>query len=309
MNPYRIAVIVLTWNSARKAPATLDALLASDYPALQIIVVDNGSQDDTLGRLRAYIPILTLVAHGRNAGFCGGNNIGLRLALAQSGARRVDAALLLNDDAIVAPDTLSRLADASRRSARGGLFGPKVLIANPPVPTTAPTLLSAGGDLRHGWQAWQRGLGETDQGQYDSQTQVDFLSGCALLATRNFLETVGLLDERYFMYYEDVDWSWRARQAGFAVDWLAQAHVWHPDTRARADSPALDYYLTRNSLLFAKKRGLGYPIQAAMTLGYLRTILSWTLRPRWRHLQAHRHAKAAALRDFWRGRSGPWLQA
>lgn len=299
-----VSIIILTWNSRAEVSGALEAALASDYPSFAVIVVDNGSADGTPALIRERWPGLTVLENGRNLGFCAGNNVGMRHALA-AGA---DAVLLLNDDAVVAPDMLRRLVNASQQTPRGGLFGPTVLMAQAPR-----IILSAGGFLRQGWQALPRGLGDTDQGQFDappprdgSTAGIDFLSGCALFATAGLLTAAGLLDEAFFAYYEDVEWCWRARQAGFAVQLTPQARAWHPDTRTRPDTPALSYYLTRNSLLFARKRSLGYPVQAMILLGYLRTVSSWTVRPAWRSRRPQRAAVLAGMRDFLTGRSGAW---
>ena len=299
-----VSIIILTWNSRAEVPAALEAALASDYPSFDVIVVDNGSTDGTPALIRERWPGLTVLENGRNLGFCGGNNSGMRHALA-AGA---DAVLLLNDDAVVAPDMLRLLAVAGQQTARGGLFGPTVLIAQAPQ-----VILSAGGFLRQGWQALPRGLGASDQGQYDappplagSTPGIDFLSGCALFATANLLTTIGLLDEAFFAYYEDVEWCWRAQRAGFTVQLVPGARAWHPDTRTRPDGPALSYYLTRNSLLFARKRGLGYAVQTMILLGYLRTVSSWTVRPRWRSRRPQRDAVLFGIRDFLAGRGGAW---
>jgi GT2 family glycosyltransferase len=160
--------------------------------------------------------------------------------------------------------------------------------------------------LHDGWKPEHRGMGELDAGQFDMLVEVDYLSGCALLVSRKAIETVGLLDDDFFAYHEDTEWCYRGKQAGFKILFVPEAKVWHPDTRQRDENyPLVTYYVARNSLLFAKKHRLGYAIIARMLLSHTRTMLSWSIRPRWRHKRRQRDALARGIMDFARGRFGP----
>jgi GT2 family glycosyltransferase len=160
--------------------------------------------------------------------------------------------------------------------------------------------------LYDNWQSEHLGLGELDKGQFDTTVEVDYLSGCALLISREVIEAVGMLDEDFFAYNEDVEWCYRGKRIGFKSIFVPEAKVWHPDTRGRdEDSPVVTYYITRNSLQFIRKHGLGYAPMARTLSGYARTLLSWSLRPRWRHKHEQRNALAHAMLDFARKRFGP----
>jgi len=293
----RIGVILVNWNRAADTLRCLASVLASAYDNYEVVVVDNASGDGSAEAIEAAQPGLTLLRNPVNAGFAGGNNLGIRHCL----ARGADYVFLLNNDAVVDPSALSALAAAAAAHPQVGFLGAKICALE-----DRRVVLSAGGVLRDGWQPAHCGMGEADAGQPAEPAAVDYLSGAALLAGRRAVETIGLLDEDFFLYYEDVEWAYRARRAGFQVWIVPAARVYHPDTRRRdQDSAVVTYYAARNSLLFAKKHRLGYAVFLRLWLSHGRNLLSWSLRPRWRHKRRQRDALARGLRDFAWGRWGP----
>jgi GT2 family glycosyltransferase len=151
------------------------------------------------------------------------------------------------------------------------------------------------------------GLDEVDQGQFGHAVRpVDFVTGCALLIKMGLVEQVGLLDARFFAYYEETEWCVRVARAGFNILHVPQAQIWHKITpSARASSPAVHYYMTRNRLLFLKVTGAGPEAWLhTLIVEYLRTLISWSVRARWRHKRPHRSAMIQAIADARRGRWG-----
>lgn len=292
----KIAIIILHWNSVRDTLACLDAVSRLEYERLQVIVVDNGSTDGSAEMIRACHPQATLLSSAENLGYAGGNNFGMRYAL-DHGA---DYFWLLNDDVLIAPDSLAVLISAAQANSAVGFLGPLVYLREEPQ-----SILSAGGFIGSDHTAYQRGLGEPDQGQYAGIQEVAFVSGCALMASREMVDRVGILDEDFFAYQEEIEWCYRARQAGFKVLFVSQAKAWHPDTRRRDQfSPVVTYYITRNSLLFARKHRLGNALIARMIFNRFLTLVSWTVQPRWRQKRRQRDAMARGLADYLRGRFG-----
>jgi GT2 family glycosyltransferase len=290
-----VLAVVLNWNSGGETLACLDALQHSTFAGCRVLVVDNGSTDDSVARLRARVPPVALLELEANFGYAGGNNRAIRHALGDS-----DYVWLLNPDVVVAADCLARLVEAAEANPRAAMLGPLVRMREEPL-----RILSAGGRLGSG-PPGHRGLGEVDHGQFDAPAEVDYVTGCALLARRSAIDAIGLLDERFFLYCEEVDWCHRARAAGFTCLVVPGALAWHPNTLARdADSPLVTYYITRNQLLFTRTHRLGAPLLARQLLRHARTLASWTLRPKWRHKAAQRRALRRALLDFARGRTGP----
>jgi GT2 family glycosyltransferase len=291
-----VAAILVAWNSGQGLWEAVGSTLAGTRRPEWIIVVDNGSSDGSVEQVEARFPEVQVLRSGRNLGYTGGNNLGIKLAL-ERGAQYL---WLLNDDVLVAADALELLLAEAEARPEAGLLGPLVLTREKP-----DVILTAGGVLAAGWFSHTIATGEGNSGQLAAVAEVDYLSGCALLASRRFVQQVGLLDERFFMYYEDVDWGMRAKTAGFEVVAVRSAKVWHPDTRRRDDQAAsVTYYIARNQLFFLQKHRAGYAVMARALARYGRTLLSWSVRPRWRGKRAQRDALVLALRDFGRGRFG-----
>lgn len=296
----RVAIVVLGYNRRDETVACLESLAQLDYPFFDTLVIDNGSTDGSVESVRGRFPNVTVIEAGENLGYAGGNNVGLQWAFDHD----ADYALLLNNDAEVAPDFLRLLVEAAEADARIGIAGPTIYYHGRP-----PVVWSAGGsiDWRRG-KTWMVGLDELDIGQFgEVPREVDFLTGCALLVRISALERVGLLDERFFAYYEETEWCVRARRAGFNVVHVPRAHIWHKiSPEARANSPLVHYYMTRNRLLFlkaaaARRSALWY----TLFVDYLPTLASWTLRPKWRGKRPQRRAMLQAIIDAGRGRWGP----
>ena len=295
----RVTVVVLNWNGLADTLACLESLGHSEYPALDRVVVDNGSTDGSVSAIHKRFPAVTVLENKENLGYTGGNNRGLRHALAQG----ADYALLLNNDTEVAPDMLGRLVEAVESDSQVGLAGPTIYYYGQP-----DVIWSAGGmaNWRHG-STTMVGVDEPDRGQFGVEPRtVDFASGCALLARSEVLKQVGLLDERFFAYFEEVEWCVRAARAGYKTVHVPAAHIWHKIApSARAASPLAHYYMTRNRLLFLRINAAA-PSAWLHTLiaEYLRTLISWSVKPRWRHMKAQRRVMLQAILDASRNRWG-----
>jgi len=293
-----VEIIVLNWNGREDTLACLDSLMRLEYPSFQVTVVDNGSTDGSPDAVRRAFPQVDVLETGANLGYAGGNNRGLERAL----ARGAPYILLLNNDTTVVPDMLTHLVSALEAEPTVGVAGPTIYYADRPE-----VIWTAGGaiDWRRG-DTRMIGLDEPDGGQFGTvPREVDFVSGCAMLLRREVPERVGLLDERFFLYYEEVEWCVRARRAGFRIIHVPPARVWHRiRPQAQAESPTVHYYMTRNRLLFLALTGAGWGAWLSTVAANIRTLLSWSLRPRWRHKGPQRRAMVRALADACRGRWG-----
>jgi len=295
----RVMIIVLNWNGKDDTLACLESLQQVTYPNFEVLIVDNGSGDDSVAAIRTRFPQQLLIETGENLGYAGGNNVGLRHALAQG----ADYCLLLNNDTQVAPDFVERLVEATEADPTIGVAGPMIYYHKRP-----DLIWSAGGaiDWRRG-QTWMEGLDTPDSGQFGTAPRlVDFVTGCALFARRAVMEQVGLLDERFFVYYEETEWCVRAQRAGFHIIHVPQAKIWHKiPLDARDSSPLVQYYMTRNQLLFLKTTEAGWRTWGYVLFAeYLRRLISWSIRPKWRGKKQHRQMMLRAIRDALRGRWG-----
>lgn len=294
----RVVVVVPNWNGGEDTLECLRSLTTVDEPAIATIVVDNGSRDGSVAAVRAAHPEVCVEELGENRGFTGAVNAGLAFA-ARRGA---DYCLLLNSDATVAPEAPALLVEALERRPAAAVAGPTIYYRDHPG-----IIWSAGGSID-----WRRGrtrmigIDEVDDGQFgDDPRPVPFVSGCALLVRMAAVERVGAFDSRFFAYYEDVEWCVRCAHRGGRIRHVPRARAWHRiSAAAREASPLVHYYMTRNRLLFLRSAGAPAAAMGAATLGTMRTALSWTLRPKWRHKRAHRDAILRGAADFWRGRFG-----
>ena len=291
-----VGVVIVNWNRAADTQRCLDSLHQTTYPALEIVVVDNGSTDDSVAVLQSAEPQLTLIQTGENLGYTGGHNVGIRYFLERDAAY----VLLLNNDAVIDPDAITELVDVASKCTQPCFVGAEICVLEAPQ-----TVLSAGGDLEDGWRVRHTRAGEAHKDAPAQPYATEFLSGCAILASRAALVQVGLLDDDFFLYFEDVEWSYRARRLGVALMIAPRALVWHPDTHVRdTNSKRITYYATRNALLFARKHRLGVRTRLGLWWYHVRMALSWSLRPRWRHKRPQRDALLAAMWDYETGRFG-----
>lgn len=241
-----ISIVILNWNGADDTLACLDSLAALTYPNFDVIVVDNGSTDDSVARLRACSVSypLTLLETGRNLGYAGGNNVGTRHAL-EYGA---DFVLVLNNDTTVAPDLLERLLESAQRNPDAGVFSARIMYFDTPKTVWFDGALWNPSSLQLEWPG--QGSEESALGTADHET--DYASGAALFFRAEVAHQVGLLDESFFLVWEEVDWCFRARKAGWRIMVVPAAKVWHKIgvSFGSESSPLRTYFSIRNGLLW-----------------------------------------------------------
>ncbi|HET7145693.1 MAG TPA: glycosyltransferase family 2 protein [Gaiellaceae bacterium] len=238
-----LVAVVLNWNGGDDTLAALESLVGVDT-----VCVDNGSDDGSPDAVAARFPSVELIRTGVNLGFSGGNNVGIRRAL----ARGADWVLLLNNDAVADPGLPAALAAAAAERPDAGVLACKVFFADPP-----DVLMYAGGrvNLRLGYWGRQDGFGQRDDGRFDTLRDVDRATGAAMAVSRAAIERAGLLDESLFAYAEDTEWCLRIREAGFGVVFVPDAKVWHVGSASTGGmrSPTSIYYDTRNMIAVAER--------------------------------------------------------
>lgn len=248
----RVAVVLVTWNNFDDTAECLESLRLVEHPDLLLIVVDNGSVDDTPARLRRRFPEVTLIENGGNRGLTGGNNAGIRRALA-GGAGFV---LLLNNDTVVGPGLIAAFLSAAERHPEAGVFGARIYRHDDPGRIWWAR--SRWDPRRFGFD--NEGSEEMDDGiSFEQEAEIDYANGCALFFRREVVERIGFMDERFFVYFEDVDWCSSARAAGIGVRYVPQARLWHKVARTNAGerSPIVVYFETRNQFLWSEKHLFG----------------------------------------------------
>ena len=295
-----ISFIIVNWNNLNDTLACIDSVRQSTYPNLSIIVVDNASTDGSGKELSGILPQENFLQMNSNLGFTGGNNAGIRLAI----SRKVKYILLLNNDAIIAEDAIEKLTTLLETSPNVSVTTPMIYYHSQPG-----RIWSAGGEIDpRRAKASMLGTDEIDQGQFDNiPYRVDFASGCALMTRIETIEKAGLLDERFFMYFDEAEWCQRLGSMGQTIMLLPDAKVWHkiqPDQRNL--SPLVYYLMTRNRLLWIRCAGFGlFVFWRVLLLESMRMALIWTIGPRRKTRRNLRNAIILGIRDYYKKRFGP----
>jgi GT2 family glycosyltransferase len=255
----RVAIVALNWNGYKDTLACLRSLEELEYQPAHTIVVDNGSQDGSVEKIREAFPGVEIIAHPVNTGYAEGNNIGMRAVMDRS-----DYILLLNNDTLVAPDLLTVLVDAAESDPRIAVVGPVICFAEQPDTIWCAGLKMGRGSM-YGFAVNRTTstlmhTGDTVDKLPEKLYEVDAVVGCAMLLRVRVLKEIGLLDEKLFMIHEDFDWSLRAWEHGYRCLVIPRVGVWHrvsvsikrQDQKRRGNPTAL-YYWYRNWLLVVKK--------------------------------------------------------
>jgi GT2 family glycosyltransferase len=245
----KVSVITVNWNNFNDSAECLESLRKTTYPNFEVMVVDNGSVGDDVSLLKQrFGDSIRLIVNDKNSGFAGGCNIGIKDAL----ARGADYVVLLNNDTVVAPDFIEGLVRVAQSDERVGIAGGKVFCYELPE-----LIWFAGGIINYRTGRTPiRGSGEADKGQFDEIVRVDWISGCFMFISRDVLQAVGMLDERFFFGWEDVDLCVRAARKGFKVLFVPESRIWHKgfgiNKRDRLMGMPV-YYATRGQFLFMDK--------------------------------------------------------
>lgn len=236
-------VVLVSWNSRDDVIRCLEYLRFQQYSLLHVVVVDNGSLDNTASIIRSRFPHVSLFALPRNEGFARAANLGMQHALDQN----ADYVLLLNPDTRFDDDIVNRLVQYAEANPSLGIVTPKVMLERAPH-----RLWGVGGIvLDKGLQFF--GLDEDDTGQYNT-CRLDFVLGCAMLIRSDLLRRAGLLDEHFFVFFEEIDLCLRAQLAGWRVGIAPEINLLHAGGATTARRPAIrQFYLARSRMIFFRK--------------------------------------------------------
>jgi GT2 family glycosyltransferase len=252
-----VSIISVNFNQAEVTFEMLDSLQKVTYPNTEIIVVDNGSSNDDLSVIKKKYPQVCLIKSDKNLGFAGGNNLGIR---ASSG----DYIMLLNNDTEVDPGFLEPLVDKLRSQPDAGAVSPKIYFSHTPG-----MLQFAGFSEINSYTIRNKGWGHSqiDHGQFDQDQESFFAHGAAMMVPREVIRKVGLMADIFFLYYEEMDWGQRIRNAGYKIYYVHNSVVYHKESVSTGKvSPLKTYYLHRARLIFTRRNIKG--VNQAIALGY-----------------------------------------
>jgi GT2 family glycosyltransferase/glycosyltransferase involved in cell wall biosynthesis len=295
--PETVAIIILNRNQGEFTRDCLASLQQIDYPYFRILVVDNGSTDNSLPPVAQEFPQVDFLWLKRNVGVAAGRNAGVREVLGHQPAY----VLFLDNDTLVAPDFLTRLVGRMNSGLGIGAVQPKIYFADPP-----DRICSFGGKFYPRISHYRH----PQSGRYDSaKTQlavdIDTVSGCAGLMRASVFHEIGLLDETYSPYcHEDVDWSLRMRKAGYRLMVEPAAVVWHRVSSAPAANAEKLHELAKAHILFLRfhTRPLDRPLSMAWLCFHMarRYLFPLMARRDWR-------GAAGIFRGIWLGLKQPRL--
>lgn len=251
-----VSIVIVNWNGKNDTIACLTSIktMRKKDTVVDTIVVDNGSTNDSVLAIKTTHPWARIVELSENIGFTGGNNRGIREALLHN----ADYVWLLNNDTVVDVNALSLLNAFEDESV--GVAGSKIYfqagheyhIERYTKNEKGKVFWYAGGIVD--WDnmyASHKGVDEVDHGQYDTASDTPFVTGCSFMISKEVIKKAGLLDEKYYLYLEDLDYCLRIKRAGFDLRYFPSSIIWHVNAGSSGGSGSKlhEYYMTRNRLL------------------------------------------------------------
>jgi len=243
--PPRVTIVIVTWNKKADVLALLDALATMEYQNVRVVVVDNASTDGTVQAIRSHPLQVTLLENRENLGGTGGFNTGLRHLLHHG---RQEYIWLLDNDAMITPTTLTHLVAAMEHDPDIGVAGSRIM-----APEKPDLMVELGGFVDWNHAIWlphlrYRPAAETKPG---SIVTVDYVAACSALVRESALRQVGIMDERFFLHWDDIDFCLRFREQGFRVAAVSDSVIFH--SVEKGFNPNIVYFDIRNGLLMAAK--------------------------------------------------------
>lgn len=319
----KIFIVILNWNGVKdtiQCLKSVDSLRSTDY-SLNVVIVDNASTDDSVGQIEKYLRSFAsdtdkisikgavrvsqisnnlrktqykFIKNQTNLGFAGGNNVGIRYAM----KNKADYVLLLNNDTTVDKGLVAELLKVARKYPDAGAISPQIYFTKGfefhkkryKKSELGKVVWYAGGDMD--WEnvyGTNHGVDEVDAGQFDKVRETDFVTGACVMFSVKALKKVGMFDERYYLYLEDVDLSVQMKQKGWKVLFAPKAKLWHKVAQSsKIGSELNDYFITRNRMLF----GMRYaPIRSKAAL----------IKESWKFLLTGRKWQKVGIKDFYLG--------
>lgn len=281
-----VSIVTLTWNTT---DITCDFLRSLNehcrYPNLEVIIVDNGSAEDPTAVFKAIYPEAIILLNGKNLGFTGGNNVGIRAA-------KGDYLFIVNNDTEFTPGLLEGLLRIFDQFPDAGIVSPKFHYF-----FHKGTIEYAGYQTVNMFSGRNAMIGcrEEDKGQYNQISETNYAHGGGMMVPRKVIEEVGPLPEQFFIYYEEFDWCEQIKRKGFKVYYQPESLIYHKESMTTGkSSPFKTYYHTRNRILFMRRNMPTLNLVVFLLYFSLLTVPKNTMTFLIRKQKAH-------LRSFWRG--------
>lgn len=243
-----VYIILINYQGWADTIECVESLQKSTYQEFRVVIVDNQSPDGSVAILSRHFkqePKVKIISNNQNSGFSGGNNLGIEYAV-KMGAQYI---WLLNNDTVVDPNSLQQLVDYAKSAAKV-LFGGRVYLFG-----QKEKLWFAGGTVNW-WKGRARHIDEDHNSArafFTTPQQTEWISGCSMFARAEVFAKCRL-DERYFLYFEDVDYAVKLRKAGISLMVVPDGNVWHKNSSTMKKMNGINvYYGTRNNMIFMKR--------------------------------------------------------
>lgn len=300
----KVSIIILNWNGWQDTLECFDSLTRITYPNYDVVILDNNSTNESVEKIKNWITnkktavAYKLIINSQNTGFAGGNNPGIEYAV----KNKSDYILLLNNDTIVDPGFLEKMIKVGESDEKIGIIGPKIYYE------TDKNRIWFGG----GYFDWLGGGKHLDFDKIDDKPfdetikKINFVTGCCFLIKRVAVEKIGLMNEDFFLYYEDVEWSLRAIKYGYKIIYAPGSHIWHKVSRSvkPKTNPMVHYYHIRNILLLSKLHApklMIYGIYGWSAIQYFKQVVKIIFFPA--NIEIARMIMSG-IKDFYAGRFG-----
>lgn len=239
-----LCIILVNWNGSDDTLSCIETIYGSTFKAYSIIVVDNGSDELQIKKLINCDYDIEIIQTGANLGYTGGNNVGIEHALKKD----FEYVLLLNNDTLVAPDALENMIYSVDSDSTIGILSPKIFFY-----PRKDLIWFAGATLNSmNLMGHLTGYQKEDNDIYNEPSEVDYVTGCAMLVRTQVFKDVGNLCDDYFCVCEDIDFCLHAKQQGYRIFYEPSSVIWHKESASSGgtDAPQYVYYQTRNYFLF-----------------------------------------------------------
>jgi GT2 family glycosyltransferase len=281
-----VSIIALNWNNHSVTCDFLKSIRDNcSYPKIEVIVVDNASEEDPTPLFQSIFPELKVIRTDRNLGFSGGNNIGIK-------ASKGDFLFIVNNDTEFTPGLLEGLLDIFQKYPDAGVVSPKFHYF-----FDKGTIEYAGYQNVNPFTGRNGMIGcrEKDQGQYDEVKTTHYAHGGGMMVSRKVIEKVGPLYEPFFLYYEEFDWCTKIKKAGYKIYYQPKSLIYHKESMTTGkSSPLKTFYITRNRILFMRRNA---PLAGLMV--FLAYFVCFTI-PK-NTFQFIAKKQQDHLKSFWKG--------
>ncbi|PIB38708.1 glycosyltransferase family 2 protein [Maribacter sp. 4G9] len=280
-----VSIITVNYNESQVTIDLLTSLRHLTYKNVEVIVVDNASPNDDPSIIKETFPEIMLITSEENLGFAGGNNLGVKVA-------KGDYLLFINNDTIVPEHFLEPLVETLQKDTGIGMVSPKIKFHWDPS-----KIQYAGYTPMNKWTIRNQSIGyhKMDDGSYDTEGVTASIHGAAMMVPGHVIEEVGMMNEMYFLYYEEHDWAEMIKRAGYSIYYQPKSYILHKESLSTGkNSPLKTYYIARNRIVFARRnfsfKYLWFSMLFQTVVSIPKNLITFLLKGQFEHLKAFSNA-------------------